>query len=285
MKQLIFSAIVVLFSVSIFAQGYKPSVKLTVGKKYEVASNTKGNMSQEMMGQTMEIPMDVTIKSILDVKSAAKAGYQLSTVNNHMLLSVSMMGQEINYDSDKKEDRNGELGKTFEDMFDKPTIFDINNYGKIIESSIIKSSATKTDDNPILEMLNIGELAILSPAVNLFYTDAEIKIGDSFTDSSTSADGKDKKSLTYTLVEIKDGQAKFAIAGLSMLAKEMEMQGMQSTTTSNSKIKGEMWVNSVTGLLTKKEVAMEISGSVELAGMTIPTTGVSNITIVVKEVE
>jgi hypothetical protein len=285
MKQFIFSAIAVLFSVSIFAQGYKPSVKLTVGKKYEVASNTKGNMSQEMMGQTMEIPMDVTIKSILDVKAAAKAGYQLSTVNNHMLLSVSMMGQDINYDSDKKEDRNGELGKTFEDMLDKPTIFDINNYGKIIESSILKSSATKTDPNPIFGMLNIGEQAILSPAVNLFNTDAEIKIGDSFTDSSTSADGKDKKSLTYTLVEIKDGQAKFAIAGLSMLTKEMEMQGMQSTTTSNSKIKGEMWVNSVTGLLTKKEVAMEISGSVALAGMTIPTTGVSNITIVVKEVE
>jgi len=285
MKKLIFPA-ALLFAVNIFAQSYKPLVKLASGKKYVVAINTKGSMSQEVMGQTMDIPMDVTINSLLEVKAAADAGYQLSTLNNRLQLSMSMMGQDISYNSDKKEDRSGQLGAALEDMLDKPTTFSINNYGKIDAGSIVKPAGVSKEaagNNPILGMMNMGDADIISPAVDLFTTDNEIKVGDSFTDSSTSANGKDKKSMTYTLAEIKDGAAKFTVNGTSMLTKDMEMQGMQTTSISNSKITGEMWVNTVTGLLAKKVLTTAITGSVEVAGMSIPVSGSNTTTITVNE--
>ena len=285
MKQFLFSA-AVLITVNIFAQGYTPAVKLTAGEKYTVITTTKGNMSQEVMGQTMEIPMDITINSLLEVKAASDAGCQLSTANNHIVLSMSMMGQDINYDSDKKEDRDGQLGGTMGDMLNKSTAFNINKFGKIDESSIVKPARDKNDAasaNPILGMINMGDADVPSPAVDLFKTDTEIKVGDSFTDSSTSADGKDKKSMTYTLAEVKDGAAKFTVAGSSALTKEMEMQGMQTTSVTNTKITGEMWVNAVNGLLAKKVLNMAITGSVEVAGMNIPVSGSNTITITVAE--
>lgn len=286
MKHLLLNA-VLFIAVSATAQSYKPAVQLAAGKKYTVTNSTKGSISQEVMGQTMEIPMDVTLTSSLEVKKAEGSLYQLSSTTDHIVMSMSMMGRDINYDSDKKEDREGEMGQAMGEVTGKPTLFSINNYGKIIEGSIIKSTSPERNapvgNNMMLGMMNADKANETSPAINLFISDAEIKVGDSFTDSSTSANGKDKKSTTYTLAEIKDGVAKFTVAGTAAATNEMEMQGMQTVSNTTTKTTGEMWVNTTTGLLEKKILNLTITGSIEVAGMSIPMSGTNTVTISVSE--
>jgi hypothetical protein len=287
MKKLFFAFL--LFTAAVAsAQTYKPAVGLSTGKKYTVVTAVKGNVSQEVMGQTMDIPMDITMKSLLEVKKIEGKEYQLSSTVNHIVMSMSMMGQDINYDSDKKEDREGQMGQAMSGTLDKSTLFTINHYGSLKKGSILKSASPEKDavgSNPIMGMLNMDENAEVSPVLTPFVSDNEIKVGESFTDSSTSADGKDKKTTTYTLAEVKEGLAKFTISGTASATKEMEMQGMQTVSNTNTKTTGEMWVNITTGLLSKSVTNATITGTVEVAGMSIPITGNNTITTSVTETE
>ncbi len=284
----ILSVLALLTVLNITAQSYKPAVILSTGKKFTVITSVKGNMSQELMGQTMDIPMDVIMRSLLEVKKAEGKEYQLSSTVNHVVMSMSMMGQDMNYDSDKKEDREGQIGQAVAETIDKPTLFTINSYGKLKEGSIVKSASPEKDaagGNPIMAMLNMDENAAASPALTPFINDSEMKVGDSFTDSSISSNGKDKKSTTYTLLEVKEGQAKFAIAGTATATKEMEMQGMQTVSITTTKTTGEFWVNIATGLLAKSVTNAAITGTIEVAGMSIPVSGNNTVTTSVTEAE
>lgn len=285
MKQVLLAAALLVVT-GIAAQTYKPAVNLTQGKKYIITNVTKGSLSQELMGQSMEIPMDVAITSSLEVKKAEGKEYQLSSTTDRIVMSMSMMGRDINYDSDKKEEQQGEMGQAMGDATGKPTSFVVNEYGKVKEGSIVKSTSPEKEapgGNMMLGMMKMDEANETSQAINLFTSNAEIKVGDSFTDSSTSANGKDKKSTTYTLTEIKDGAAKFTITGTAAVSNEMEMQGMQTVSNTNTKTTGEMWVDVTTGLLSKKTLNMTITGTIEVAGMAIPLSGTNTVTISVTE--
>jgi hypothetical protein len=139
----------------------------------------------------------------------------------------------------------------------------------------------------MLSMLGLSETALgVSPAVSLFNSGAEIKAGSSFTDENgSSADGKIKTSITYTLAEVKDGIARFTLTGASTVVKDVDMQGMQGTVNTNSKLTGEMLVDAATGLLVKKTVTSNLTGNTEIAGMSIPQTGTMVVTISVTEMK
>lgn len=284
-----FLAASVLFSVHLLAQSYTPSVQLTAGKKYSVISSNKGSISQEVMGQTMEIPMDVVTYSTLEVKAVTPEGTLLSSTTSKITLSVNMMGQEINYDSDKKEDREGQIGEAMKGQLNQTVTCKVDGTGKIIAGSMVKPAVPSGEvtSNPMLTMLGLSENDLgISPAVNLFNTAAEIKPGASFTDTNgSSADGKLKTSLTYTLAEIKDGIARFTIIGTNTLVKEMEMQGTTANVNTLSKFTGEMMVEVATGLLVKKILHSAITGTTEVAGMTIPQTGAMELTVAVTEIK
>jgi hypothetical protein len=239
----------------------------------------------------MEIPMEITGISELQVKASTATGYQLSSTNTHMILSISMMGQDMNYDSDKKEDRESEIGQSMNSLINQTVTFDINSFGKVIESSVVKPAAASTEAvdaaNPLLKMLGIGSnLTGTSAAVNIFATDATIQPGQSFTDTSGSdAAEKITSSFTYTLTGVKDGIANFSINGKTTLIKEIEMQGMQASINTNTIITGDMQVDTRTGLLIKKTVNMAVQGNTEVAGMQIPQSGNTVVIATVEEIK
>ncbi|MFN8251756.1 MAG: DUF6263 family protein [Ferruginibacter sp.] len=284
MKKII-SAFLMLAGFCPQAQTYKPAVKLQAGKKYTIVTTAKGNMSQELMGQSMDIPVEMNATSLLEVKNVKDKSYDLSSTTSHLVLSMTMMGQSMNYDSDKKEDQEGQLGQMMGGGINKPASFSINSFGKIIAGSIKKSESPEKEapgGGMMMGMMKMSGEDEISPAINLFASDAEMKLGDSFTDSSSSANGKDKRSTTYTLSEITDGAIKFTINGISAVTSETEMQGMQTVSNTSTKSTGEMWISTATGLLVKKVLNMTITGTIEVAGMSIPMNGTNVVTITVE---
>jgi hypothetical protein len=269
------------------AQTYKPAVKLEAGKKYTVNTVVKANMTQEAMGQTMETPMETNFYQLLEIKAATADGYQSANTTQRMTLLASVMGQEMSYDSDKKEDREGKMGESLNKMVGNTVSFTVDNSGKVIEKSIVapevKAKEASADEADMMGSMlsNMGvSQSTSSPVFNLFPDNKEIKAGDSFTESlDISKDGKIKNTIIYTLTAVKDGMAVFSFTGTGTMEKKMEVQGMEMNMTSSNKSAGTMLVDVVTGLLSKKTITVETAGNIEVSGMQIPITGKTTTTI------
>ena len=279
MKKFFISSLALTLTLGLAAQSYTPAVKLEAGKQYTVTTITKSNMTQEAMGQTMEIPIDATNKATLTIKAASDKGYESTYITDRVQFAANMMGQDMNYDSDKKDDKDGPMGKTMNKLVGKETSFVVNGAGNIIKETIVKQTQEKSDEegpDMMTGMMGIGmSEASTCPVFNLFVNNTELKIGDSFVDSSTvnDKDGSTKTSTTYILKEIKDGKSIFTLNGQVAISKKMEMQGMEMTTTTASKSTGDMIVDVATGLLNSKSIVTETTGSVDVQGMSIPITG------------
>ena len=287
MKKFFISSLALTLTLGLAAQSYTPAVKLEAGKQYTVTTITKSNMTQEAMGQTMEIPIDATNKATLTIKAASDKGYESTYITDRVQFAANMMGQDMNYDSDKKDDKDGPMGKTMNKLVGKETSFVVNGAGNIIKETIVKQTQEKSDEegpDMMTGMMGIGmSEASTCPVFNLFVNNTELKIGDSFIDSSTvnDKDGSTKTSTTYILKEIKDGKSIFTLNGQVAISKKMEMQGMEMTTTTASKSTGDMIVDVATGLLNSKSIVTETTGSVDVQGMSIPITGKTTTTITV----
>lgn len=290
MKKFLVVGFVALTSFAVHAQTYLPALNLAAGQKYAVVVTSKSMNTQEMGGQKMEIPNESTQYQTMEIKGATDKGYQVSVVTTRFVSATSMMGQEMNYDSDKKEDRDGKMGEMLNKMVGGATTFEVDKTGKIIESTIVKPKE-EGEANPMeaiqkAVMVSMGMPETPSPAFNLFSENKEMKVGDNFTATTMVSEGKEGKSNTvYTFTGIKDGIATFTFAGVGNLEKTFEMQGMEVTTTFGNKTTGEMHVDVATGLLVKRIFTGETEGKAEFSGQEIPSTSTSNITITVAAVK
>src|SRR6476661_6880913 len=114
MKQFfLFASLVSVMTVS--AQTVSKKITLAKGQQLEQQSKTIVNMTQEMMGQSMEINMESNSINLLDVTNDNAAGYDMTNTLKRVLLNMKMSGQETKFDSDKKEDMDGEMGAAFRD--------------------------------------------------------------------------------------------------------------------------------------------------------------------------
>ena len=287
MKKFFISSLALTLTLGLAAQSYTPAVKLEAGKQYTITTITKSNMTQEAMGQTMEIPIDATNKATLTIKAASDKGYESTYITDRVQFAANMMGQDMNYDSDKKDDKDSPMGKTMNKLVGKETSFVVNGAGNIIKETVVKPTQEKSDEegpDMMTGMMGMGmSEASTCPVFNLFVNNTELKIGDSFEDSSTvnDKDGSTKTSTTYILKEIKDGKSIFTLNGQVAISKKMEMQGMEMTTTTASKSSGVMIVDVTTGLLVSKSIVTETTGNVDVQGMSIPITGKTTTTITV----
>ncbi len=271
-----------------FSQNYKPGITLKPGAKYQVKSYTKASITQEAMGQTMEIPMETTVIEELEIKDAVNGGYQSGNTTKRIVFSANMMGQEMNYDSDKPEDRNGDMGKQMSGMVDKTTTFTIDKNGNIIRSTVVKPAAEEVGVDMMSNLTSQMGLGGdgTSVAFNLFQSAKSIKVGDTFTDSTIIInDGTIKSYNTYTLASVKNNMAEFSVTGKGSIAKKMETQGMEMNMSSDNTSVGTIVVDMTTGLLAKKTVEIETMGNVEVQGMKIPVTGKSTTSIEVTAIK
>jgi hypothetical protein len=266
------------------AQTYKPALQLTAGKKYNVTVSIKGSTSQEAMGQKMEMPMESVTYQLLDIKGATDNAYQAANTTSRLTMSMSMMGQDMSYDSDKKADRDGKLGEGLNKLVGKTTTFDVNKEGTIIEKSIAKPKSDEEGGQDMIGamMSSMGMSDAPSPVFNLFAEVKDMKAGETYTETKdTDKEGDGKTVTVYTFTGIKDGAAMFTFTGNGTLEKKMTMQGMEMMVNTTTKTSGEMSVDTATGLLIKKTVNMESTGKIEVQGTEVPTTSNMVTTIVV----
>src|SRR6185295_8951416 len=100
--------------------------------KIEINNDIKSVSNQEMMGQSIEITVNANTVHKLEVKEKKSNSYLVSSTLTKLSTNGNAMGQEIKFDSDKKEDLESETGKGLKDQLNVSMDVELNENAVII---------------------------------------------------------------------------------------------------------------------------------------------------------
>lgn len=269
-KNTLFLSAFLVLSVAGFCQN-SGKLLLSEGQKYIIENKITVASEQEMMGQPMNSIIDLFTSNNIEVKEIKNDNYNLTNTYTKITAHVNAMGQDMNFDSDKK-DMDGEMGSGMKNLIGQPKTVVIDKNGKIVTgktdtagngsgAGIMSMMMKQVMGSPEESGYGLGEAFLIIPQASK---------GFNWTDSS-SMEGA-KRSTTYTIKEINGTDAIVTLSGILNVDSKGEMQGVEVATKSSGKITGEQVVDLKTGLIKQKNIAMEGSGKVTAMGQEIPTT-------------
>ena len=258
------------FAITASAQKKEPRVFLNKGQKMLV--KTSSNQEADM-GMGMEMKNASSSSYNLVVLDAGKENYTVTNTLTGLKISVDFMGQSTNYDSDKKDDADSELGKSVKNLNIPDTLF-ISNTDASVTFNKKSDTATADGSNPFESMFEslgnnegriVDELFLVIPA--------GIKAGDKWYDSASTASVRSVKE--YELQSVENGIATIKTSFKVDNNSQVELQGMQVTINMTTQSTGTITTDTKTSIVSKRTAKAQINGSLELMGQTMNVTGSS----------
>ncbi|MEP6583107.1 MAG: DUF6263 family protein [Ginsengibacter sp.] len=279
--------LIIVVTVALYLNSFSQSngtINLSPGQKYVVENKITTSSTSEMMGQTMESKADVNSTYKIEVKELKADNINFVNTITGMKMSVNAMGQDINFDSDKKEDMDGEMGKNFKDIINQPKDVVMDKSGNIILADNADTTS-KTDgaSSPTEMMMNQlgGDPARQGFGAKMAFEviPKGSKVGNSWADSSSS--NGTKKVTHYTVKAVNGNEYTIALSGTIESEIKTEMQGMQIETKTKGNFTGEEIVDTTTGVIKQNTTNTDASGTVNVMSQEIPTsTKVTSVTTV-----
>lgn len=282
---------VALLAIAMNSQAQKVSSRLNFekGKKLELVADSKSTISQEMMGQTMEMNITSTITRSFDVEDVSKEGATIEHKVKRVQFNFEGMGQTQSFDSENEEDRKGEMGKNFEKSLKNKYTMVIGPNGKIV-------SVKADDDNPNVAANNDAPADPMSSLMNQFAEGLEMPDAGEASTFQVLPEGGVTKGQTWTdsLKNAGTGFTKYTVTDItptdilvdytseSAIEQTQESMGMEAIISMKTKANGRITVDRKTGLLKQKTINAEGLGSVDVAGQSIPMSSKQIGTITVK---
>ena len=270
MKKVTISFCTMLVISTTFAQNV---LNLPTGKKYIVDNKVTTTSSSDMQGQSMESNADVTTVFNIQINNVKDNNYNMTNSISAIKMNMTTMGQNVAFDSDKKEDMDGEMGNSLKDYINHPTEVVMDKSGTIINADKPDSSKKSDAASPtqmIMKQMGDPEQQGYGASMAFIAIPKKLKAGATWTDS-TSKDGV-VRVTNYSVKEVKGNTATISIAGTELRDAKMEMQGMEINTKTNGKFTGEEIVDITTGVISQNNTTMEASGKISVMGQEIPTT-------------
>jgi hypothetical protein len=260
-----------------FAQSPTSKIVLSKNQQLKFVSSVKGNVSQEMMGQTMEIVMDVNADRNITVKEVAAKEYQLDAVTTHIKMNMSMMGQDMNFDSNNKDDMAGQMKDAGKDVnVVKPLTLSTDGKCKLVE----KASPEKTETNPMNSMMQQimggGADEVTTESFFMLIPQGK-KAGDNWADSVIAETSK--TYWTYTWESTNADIAVIKAVAKATINTTMNTQGMDIAMNMTNEITEDRKVNLTSGVITNKTSTAKINGTMDVMGQTVPMTGTVTTTV------
>jgi len=271
MKKLLFIPLC-LATIIAGAQTLNRKVVLTKGQQLERVAAMKMNFGMEMMGQTVDMKMDNTTTSLVEVKNASAQSFDLTSTVKRVVMNMNSMGQDMNYDSDKKDQEANEMTKKLGEMVGKTANLTIDSKGYITASDDTSKTAEKAEGF----MGMAGNMASTVNKVGASYDmvanfpNKGVKAGDSWADSTVSPQGK--TATSYTVLDVKGGEATIAMDGTVTQSGETENNGMTINLTITGKSKGQYIMDVATGVIKKRTVILDATGTMDMMGQSVPFT-------------
>ena len=282
MKKVLF-VFLSMISISAYCQTTTGKISVKKGQHFVVESTSDGTVNQEMMGQSMEMKIGSSTKLNADIKEVKDNGYTITQTLTSVKSKFSGMGQEKSFDSDKKEDLNGEAGALYKDKFNVPKDVMVSKEGKNIVGTDTAATSKKQDPNPMAAMMDMMGGGQDNVATALFLViPAGKKAGDTWMDS-TSNDGV-KMNRTYTLNSIKNKEAAITINSVININKTMQMQGMDMNAVMVSKIISAVLVDVESNIQKENKSTTDVNGTIDVMGQSVPITSKATTVTTVKSI-
>jgi len=274
MAKRIFLSIAMIATVAI--AGHAQKIAVTKGQKLETLTTTK--MTMEMMGQNINNESGATTD--IEVKDVNAEGFLFSSIIKRMTTKVSGMGQDISFDSDKKEDMDGQIGQAVKDQINVQQEIQVDQKGKVISTTA--SSDKKTGG--MADMMSItGDVTKGQPYPILIQLPAKtVKPGDTWVDSSGTT-ATIKTVTTYTLKQINADGALVSFTGTLAKNGTIEQNGMEIQMDMSGTTKGEAVYEAGTGLLKTSSTVSDIKGTLGIMGQNAPLSATVTANVMAKK--
>lgn len=265
-------------STAAFAQT-NSSLNLKKGQKYLVENKISTTSSTEMQGQTMEAMADVASTYNIEVKDMVDNNYNLTNTVTAVKMTMSQMGQEMKFDSEKKEDLDGPIGSALKEFIKQPKEVVIDKSGKVITKK--SEEKTEADDiNMIAKQLGDFEATGYGAVMAFESLPQDLKVGATWTSKTDEAGIS--KTTDYTVKAINGDLATLSLSGTISTDMKIEQQSMEITTKTTGKFSGEEIVDIKTGVIQSNTTTADASGIIGVMGQELPTSSKVTTTTIVK---
>ena len=256
----------------------KAAIVLNIGQKVIVSSSSNTDTD---MGMGMQMKNSSLATNVLQIISTNDTGYTISNTLTKMSISMDMMGQETNYDSEKEADKDSEIGKGIATKLNHTDTFSVDKMTGLVNMKSTISSPEKEEKNPMTEIMGaMGVSAGKDPSLEaaFFIIPKDKKIGDSWNDSTIEKNFKTVRQ--FTLQAINNDIATIAVKGSVTGNGEAEVQGTSIAFTMNTKNTAEILVNTKSSLVNKMSNDAEITMTMDMMGQTMPISSKNTQTII-----
>jgi hypothetical protein len=276
MKQLTSMLMTLLLLHTATAQKLKPwKVKLETGQIVNVSNISTNHLSQQVMGQDVQINVNADVTDSLYVTGKAADGFSIAKTTTRMKMDMDAMGQQKSFDSDKKEDMDGEIGEKLKDKIGVVAQATVSEKGKVKVTSEVKQEQADAMSTIMPQNNDSASIA----AYFLTSPEKEIKEGESWKDSVITEGNRTE--TTYTFLKTENGTALISFETNVSTTGTQTTNGMEVKVNLKTEGKGTLKVDLSTGLVLERQAESKISGTSEVMGMEIPMTGESKSTVVI----
>ncbi len=276
MKQVTSVLVIFLMLNAAIAQNLKPwKVKLEAGQKMKVSNTSTNNLSQDMMGQKFQINIAADISDSIYVITWSTDSFTITKTTTHIKMDMDIMGQQKNFDSDKKEDMEGELGEKLKDKIGVVIHATINGNGNVK----ITSEAEEKQVDAMSAMMPLNNDSALIAGYFLMAPTKKIKAGETWKDSVITPESSIETVYSFIKTENSIAFISFEMKGSSVGTSSTN--GMEVKTKTNTEGKGTLKVELSTGLVLERYTETKLTGTSEVMGMEIPMNGETKTTILI----
>jgi Family of unknown function (DUF6263) len=233
------------------------SIKLENGKIIKITTNIVAVSESPMGGESTNT---ITTTNSIKINAIEDKIYKATSTVTRMVMDGEMMGQSMKFDSDKKDDMDGQMGQMLGASINKPSDISIDK----ADGKITETSAEEKKESIMTSMggeSNAGGSAF-------FVISNNKKVGDKWT---ITLDNDGIKSVkNYELQSLKENMATVSISSTNKGTTTKEANGMSMEMTIDNKATGTMIVDTNTGLVKQINMNDETTGSMEMMGQSIP---------------
>ncbi len=251
------------------------TVKLVLnkGSKFEATTVSISTSVSQMMGQDIESKFVNTTVQTIEVKDSRDKATDLVSTISKITANTNMMGQEMNYDSEKK-DNVGPLADGFDKLVGKPRNVTIDPSGKVINEDKSVDSATGA-----MGMMMTNNMTSVIPMIQAALVGKQLTPGSSWPDSLITNSNKLNVSITgtYLVKQIDKNIATIGFTGLQNMTGTIEQMGQELGMKADSKITNLIKLDMNTGLVIENEYNITGTGNIDAMGMSIPITITSKV--------
>ena len=231
MKKL-FLLVAVAAGLSGLAQKNGSKLSFPKGQKLEMTAQTKAVITQEVMGQAMDMNVNSTIVRSFDIEEVNNGTARIEHKIKKLQFAFDAMGETQSFDSEKPEDMKSDLGRNLEKSIKNKYSMSVDETGTILN---VKSD----DENPNAADSEKAEGDIMSNMMGQFAeglqvpkkgeiislkvtNNGQFNKGQSWTDSLS---GEENGTVKYTVTSLTDKEVLIDYVSEGITKKKQEVGG------------------------------------------------------------